>query len=128
MALLQSGNVSAAYMPEREERGGFNFDNVARNTMMSNNGLAFKAAMKTGTGANPTAYFLSRAAGVQARRVAGADGQSQSRGGAGGTAPVTPSPLYATQKSGDMPPPPPRRPSGGAVSYTHLTLPTIYSV
>ena len=31
-------------------------------------------------GANPTAYFLSRAAGVQARRVAGADGQSQSRG------------------------------------------------
>jgi len=49
MALLQSGNVSAAYMPEREERGGFNFDNVARNTMMSNNGLAFKAAMKTGT-------------------------------------------------------------------------------
>ena len=49
MALLQSGNVSAAYMPEREERGGFNFDNVARNEMMSNNGLAFKAAMKTGT-------------------------------------------------------------------------------
>ena len=66
-------------------------------------------------GANPTAYFLSRAAGVQARRVAGADGQSQSRGGAGGTAPVTPSPLYATQKSGDMPPPPPRRPSGGVL-------------
>ena len=49
MALLQSGNVSAAYMPEREERGGLNFDNVARNEMMSNNGLAFKAAMKTGT-------------------------------------------------------------------------------
>ena len=71
-------------------------------------------------GANPTAYFLSRAAGVQARRVAGADGASQSRGGAGGTgaggtAPVAPSPLYATQKSGDMPPPPPRRPSGGVL-------------
>ena len=49
MALLASGNVSAAYIPDRDERGGFNFDNVARNEMMSQNGLKFKAAMKTGT-------------------------------------------------------------------------------
>ena len=49
MALLASGNVSAAYIPDRDERGRFNFDNVARNEMMSQNGLKFKAAMKTGT-------------------------------------------------------------------------------
>ena len=35
MALLQSGNVSAAYMPEREERGGFNFDNCERNVELA---------------------------------------------------------------------------------------------
>jgi len=33
----------------REDRGGFNFDNVRRNEMLRGSGLAFKNAMKTGT-------------------------------------------------------------------------------
>ena len=37
------------YNVDREERGGFNFDNVNRNKMLHDSGLTFKNAMKTGT-------------------------------------------------------------------------------
>ena len=37
------------YNVDREERGGFNFDNVNRNKMLHDSGLMFKNAMKTGT-------------------------------------------------------------------------------
>ena len=41
--------MAQMYGVEREERGGFNFDNVRRNEMLRGTGLAFKNAMKTGT-------------------------------------------------------------------------------
>lgn len=41
--------MATMYGVDREERGGFNFDNVNRNNMLHNSGLKFKNAMKTGT-------------------------------------------------------------------------------
>mmetsp|Transcript_4605 Transcript_4605/g.11638 ORF Transcript_4605/g.11638 Transcript_4605/m.11638 type:complete len:286 (-) Transcript_4605:128-985(-) len=41
--------MATFYGMERDERGGFNFDNVQRNQMLRDTGLHFKNAMKTGT-------------------------------------------------------------------------------
>lgn len=41
--------MATMYGVDKEERGGFNFDNVHRNGMLRDSGLQFKNAMKTGT-------------------------------------------------------------------------------